>query len=285
MIQASGTAVIEHRDSGETYEILSDDLQFEDVSTHERDMGLEVLWIARVYHPELGELEWSVTEYPQGAISGTPEADVNGHELQTDFHFEIDYPERDVDSEDPDEGDDVVVDPLPRSITEDDAEEMREWFHKNYEDPANSLPYSSVDGGDQWINGGPHTPLEALQQEFDRVYSFEAIEEVARSITDKDGTYDWSPRDRVESSEDRIVRLAERLDRHLPLAERIVSNEETGAFNIVAKLAAKPNFLRATLGQIEDAIDDCLASPSNGLSEQDHEVRKLRRMLSNTRPL
>lgn len=275
MIQTSGTAVIEHRDSGEIYEISSDDLQFEDVSTHERDMGPEILWTARIDHPELGELEWSVTEYPAGAISGTPEADVNGHELQTDFHFEVSFPEPDVDPDDY-----HVDDHLPSSITDGDAEEMREWFLANYEAPANSLPYSSGDGGYQWINGGPYTPLEALQEEFDRVYSFEAIEAVAQSITDEDGTYDWSPRDRVESSEDRIFRLAERLDRHLPLAERIVSNEETGAFNIVAKSAAKPNFLRATLGQIEDALDDCLESPSNGLSEQDHEVRKLRRMLS-----
>ncbi len=130
MIQISGTAVIEHRDSGEIYEISSDDLQFEDVSTHERDMGPEVLWTARIDHPELGELEWSVTEYPAGAISGTPEADVNGHELQTDFHFEISFPEPDVDPDDYD-----VDDHLPSPITDGDAEEMREWFLANYEDP------------------------------------------------------------------------------------------------------------------------------------------------------
>jgi hypothetical protein len=284
MIQVSGTAIIEHRDSGEIFEISSDDLQFEDVSTYERDMGPEVLWTARIDHPDLGELEWSVTEYPQGAISGTPEADVNGHELQRDFHFEVDFPEPDVDPEDPDEDDEYDgnsdVAPLPASITNGDAEEMRQWFLENYEDPTNSLPYSSGDGGYQWINGGPYTPLEALQEEFDRTYSFEAMETVAKSIEDEDGTYEWSPRDREEPSEDRIFRLAERLDRHLPLAESIVSNEETGVFNIIARLAVKPNFLRSTLSQVEDALEDCLASQSNGLKEEDLEVRKLRRMLS-----
>ncbi|NTB88354.1 hypothetical protein G6M36_25585 [Agrobacterium tumefaciens] len=246
-------------------------------------MGPEVLWVARVYHQELGELEWSVTEYPEGAISGTPGADVNGHELETDFDFQIGYSQPDVDPDDPyedDDNEDGYVSSLLSSVTSGDAEEMREWFHANYEDPANSLPHSSADGGYQWINGGPYTTLEALQDEFDRTYSFEAIEAVAKSIEDEDGTYDWSPRDRKESSEERIFRLAERLNRHLPLAERIVPNEETGAFKIVANLAAKPNLLRTTLSRVEDALNDCLASASNGLSEQDHEVHKIRRMLS-----
>ncbi|MBN9987125.1 hypothetical protein [Rhizobium laguerreae] len=278
MIRPIGPAVIRHRDTGEIYEIPSNDLYFEDVSRHERDMGPEVLWSARIDHAELGELEWQVTEYPEGAISGTPEADVNGHELQIDFDFEIDYSAPDVDPDDAADEDDV--DPLPTSITNGDADEMREWFLENYEDPANSLPYSSGDGGFQWVNGGPYSPLEALQEEFDRIYSFESIEAVAESITDQDGTFDWSPRDRSESLDERVFRLAERLDRHLPLAERLVPSEETGAFGMVATLAAKPDLLKATLDRIRDALEDCLSSQSNGLSENDHEVRKLRRMLT-----
>ncbi|MGR6432113.1 hypothetical protein ACU5AY_14460 [Rhizobium sp. PAMB 3174] len=273
MIQTSGTAVIRHRDTRQVYEIPSNELDWEDVSRHERDMGPEVLWTARVYHPDLGELEWSVTEYPEGAISGTPEADLNGHELQTDFHFEIDYPTPDLE---PDDDYDLV----PSSVTDDDAEEMRQWFLENYEDPANSLPYSSKDGGYQWTNGGPYTPLEALQEEFDRVYSFESIEAVAKSVEDEDGTYEWSPRDRSEARDEYVSRIADRLNRHLPLAERIVPNEETGVFQALATLVTKPDLLEATLDRVRDALEDCLASPSNGLSENDHEVRKLRRMLS-----
>ncbi|WP_052201726.1 hypothetical protein [Ensifer sp. ZNC0028] len=275
MIRTTGIAIIQHRESGKIYEISSDDLQFEDVSRYERDMGAEVLWTARVDHPELGDLEWSVTEYPEGAISGTPETDVNGHELQTDFHFEIDYSEPDIDPDDEHE-----IDPLPTSITNSDTQEMRDWFHENYEDPANSLPYSSQDGGYQWINGGPYTPLDALQEEFDSVYSYEAIEAAAQSIIDEDGTYDWSPRDRSESPDNRVFRLAARFDRHLPLAERIVFNEEKVAFQALATIAAKPDLLKATVDRVRDALEDCLSSQSNGLSGNDHEVRKLRRMLS-----
>lgn len=279
MIQVSGTAVIEHRDSGEIYEIHAGDLQLDRVLSQERDMGPGVLWTAHIDHPELGDLEWSVTEYPEGSISGTPDHDVNGHELQTDFSFDVDYEQPEPDYDDPDQESDEP-DPLPASITSGDQEEMRKWFHATYEDPANSLPYSSRDGGYQWINGGPYAPIEVLQEEFDQVYSFEAIEAAAQSIVDEDGTYDWTPRAESESSEARVLRFAARIDRHLPLAERIVLNEETGAFNMVAASAAKPDLLKATLSQIEDALDDCIASQSNGLSEQDHDVRKLRRMLS-----
>ncbi|MDR6755405.1 hypothetical protein J2Y48_000690 [Mycoplana sp. BE70] len=274
MIQTSGTAVIEHRDSGRIYEIPNGDIQWEDMDTYERDMGPEVLWVARVYHDELGELTWSLTEYPEGAISGTPEADVNGHVLRNDFSFEIAYDEPDPDP------DDYVFDNVPSSVSAADAREMREWFHANYEDPANSLPYSSADGGYQWVNGGPYSPLEALQEEFDSAFSFESIEAIAQTIVDEDGTYEWSPRQTTESAEERIVRLASRLDRHLPLAERLVLNEETGAFRAVATLAAKQDLLKATLVQIRDALDDCVALQSNGLAEHDHEVRKLRRMLA-----
>ncbi|MCK4207517.1 hypothetical protein J3U99_22425 [Brucella pituitosa] len=279
MIQASGTAVIQHRDSGKIYEIDAGELQLEAVSSHDRDMGPEVLWSARIDHAELGELEWSIAEYPIGAISGTPDHDVNGHELQSDFHFEIDYerPEPDFDESDEDEDSPVS---LPTSITDGDLEEMRDWFHAHYEDPTDSLPYSTRDGGFQWINGGPFVPIEVLQEEFDSVYSFEAIEAAAQAIIDENGIYDWTSKEDSESSDERVLRFAARLDRHLPLAERIVFNNETGSFNMVATLAAKPDLLKATLSQIEDALDDCLATQSNGLSEQDHEVRKIRRMLS-----
>ena len=57
MIQMSGTAVIEHSKSGEIYEISSGDLHLESMSSIERDMGPEVLWTARIDHPELGDLE------------------------------------------------------------------------------------------------------------------------------------------------------------------------------------------------------------------------------------
>ena len=69
--------------------------------------------------------------------------------------------------------------------------------------------------------------------------------------------------------------LAERL----PQAERIELNPDTGKFRAVPIPVAKPDLLGATLSQVEDALDDALANPSNGLTERSREARVLRRTL------
>lgn len=67
-------------------------------------------------------------------------------------------------------------------------DEMIEWFYDNFEDPANGVPYESREGGYQYYNGGPHDPLEVLQDEFPDV-PFERAEKAAQVIY-RDG-YDW----------------------------------------------------------------------------------------------
>ena len=42
-------------------------------------------------------------------------------------------------------------------------EMMIEWFHQNYEDPAESTPYESAEGGYIWIWGGPYDARDELQ--------------------------------------------------------------------------------------------------------------------------
>lgn len=73
------------------------------------------------------------------------------------------------------------------------VEAMVEWFHMNYEDPANRLPYQTAEGGYQWIWGGPYDAIEELEQEFGDVVDFELIEEAASQIQDENGIYDWAP--------------------------------------------------------------------------------------------
>ncbi len=43
---------------------------------------------------------------------------------------------------------------------------MREWFLDNYEDPAQSLPYESREGGYIWIDGGPYDAHNELYETF-----------------------------------------------------------------------------------------------------------------------
>lgn len=65
----------------------------------------------------------------------------------------------------------------------------------------------------------------------------------------------------------------------MPYSEELVFNEASGAFDIVPVPITNPVLLEATLGQISDALDDILSSPSNGLNEDALEVRRLQRTL------
>ncbi len=66
----------------------------------------------------------------------------------------------------------------------------------------------------------------------------------------------------------------------MPLAEELLQNPETGAFNARPQEIVKPDLLGATLAQVADAIDDVLANATNGLSDNSLEIRKLRRSLA-----
>lgn len=74
----SGKALIKHEKTGQIYEIESDLLDFEVVGTDERNMGPETTYSAVLHHPELGQLVWSLWEYPIGA-ENYRKTDVGSH--------------------------------------------------------------------------------------------------------------------------------------------------------------------------------------------------------------
>ena len=59
---------------------------------------------------------------------------------------------------------------------------MREWFLTNYEDPAQSLPYESREGGYIWIDGGPYDPHEELHGKFGEFVPEEVIERLGDEL-------------------------------------------------------------------------------------------------------
>jgi hypothetical protein len=66
-------------------------------------------------------------------------------------------------------GSDVLPPSQPPDLPgdyEDNIETMVTWFRENFDDPANSLPYASAEGGYQWIWGGPYDAREELEQAF-----------------------------------------------------------------------------------------------------------------------
>lgn len=178
-IKTSGTAIIRHKDTGQVFEIEADEISdlWDSVGADEEPMGIRTTWEASIELPELGTLTWQLWEYPEGAFNGT-DTDVYGHELVSDFQITLEH--------DPDESDALEADEAA-------IEEMMEWFHQNYEDPANRVPYESAEGGYQWIYGGPETPEGALGDNFGSVYRGNLIEQAATKITDDSGIYDWSP--------------------------------------------------------------------------------------------
>jgi hypothetical protein len=70
---------------------------------------------------------------------------------------------------------------------------MVDWFHDNFEDPAQHTPYESAEGGYQYIWGGPYDAMDQISNTF-----LDATEEEVEAAIDaiqSDGTFDWAPID------------------------------------------------------------------------------------------
>ncbi|WP_421207670.1 hypothetical protein [Aeromonas enteropelogenes] len=74
------------------------------------------------------------------------------------------------------------LDSLAYKSKETRAELLRDWFFERYEDPANSTPYNSAEGGYLYIWGGPYDAVEVLSEEFEPWLPFEVIEEIADEL-------------------------------------------------------------------------------------------------------
>ena len=72
-------------------------------------------------------------------------------------------------------------------------EVLKTWFHQNFEDPAESTPHDSSEGGYLFTWGGPYDADEVLWDEFG-TYGIpeDVINEVVREVTE-DGIFDWAP--------------------------------------------------------------------------------------------
>jgi len=182
MVYVHGKARIRHAETGEVYEITPDMIDFQPVGSDERGMGPEITYSAAVDHPQLGQLVWSIWEYPVGAENDR-DTDLGPHELLEDIDFGLEH-------EPPDDSE--ATDDRQARI---DA--LVEWFHEHYEDPAHRLPYESAEGGYQWIYGGPYDAQEALGDNFQD--EPEDIIEAAVEEIESEGQLEWSP---VPTSED-----------------------------------------------------------------------------------
>ncbi len=174
MMIIMGNARIEHADTGVVYEIDKALLDFRVVEMHENEMKNEIRYLAELEHPELGKLTWELREYPSG-LETHHATNVSPHKLLEDIIFRYIDDKSDKNN--------------TRKIK---IDAMVEWFHKNYEDPNNELPYDKDDEyGFAWVYGGPCDAREELQDNFPDE-SEEIIEAAVKKIQ-SDGMVAWSP--------------------------------------------------------------------------------------------
>lgn len=95
------------------------------------------------------------------------------------------------------QGDHIDIDWLRSATSEEQYEALFQWFTNQYEDPVNSLPYISREGGYQYIYGNPVDPDDSFG-EFYGIVPDEIIQEVIQELYDIAGD-GWSPKPSVEN--------------------------------------------------------------------------------------
>jgi hypothetical protein len=87
--------------------------------------------------------------------------------------------------------DPVTNPPKLAGMAKDDAvDAIRGWFFENFEDPAESTPYESAEGGYQYIWGGPYDTRDIIENVFYRRTSKAVIE---AAIDEIDEGMEWVP--------------------------------------------------------------------------------------------
>ncbi len=98
---------------------------------------------------------------------------------------------------------------------------------------------------------------------------------IATEVTEEE----WEAGQGVVAKRIREVQADFLADTALPQAEKIRFDPSSGKFTVEPIEIAKPDLLAATLTEVEDALEDSLASLSNGLGEGSKVVRVVRRTI------
>lgn len=202
IIYTRGTAKIEHSQSNEIFEIHDDELEWEVVGGGERGMGRETIYEAYLDHDDLGDLRWSISEYPAGLEDFT-DTNVGEHRIVSDFDYGLEH-EPEFDDEEPvGLRDRLKANPeWAAALTRGSLVKLLvEWFHYLYEDPANETPYNGREGGYLYVKGGPYNAEEELRSNFEDVVPEDALMAAVEEIQ-SDGLFDWAPSPRHQDSVD-----------------------------------------------------------------------------------
>jgi len=84
----------------------------------------------------------------------------------------------------------IEPDKLKNYSDEEQMAIMREWFHENFEDPAEECPYDSREGGYIYIWGGPYDAREELEMEFGEYVNIKIIDALVDELESQ--CIEWS---------------------------------------------------------------------------------------------
>jgi hypothetical protein len=89
-VSCTGMARIQHKETGEIFDIACEELDWDEQGMGEGSMGVESQHKAVVEHPELGTLIWTLGEYPVGA-EDYRETNTGEHTLVEDLHYCLEH--------------------------------------------------------------------------------------------------------------------------------------------------------------------------------------------------
>ncbi|MEJ5219123.1 hypothetical protein WG622_12780 [Cognatishimia sp. D5M38] len=262
IIYTRGTAKIEHSVSKEIFEIFDDELEWEVVGGDERGMGQETIYEAFVDHDDLGDLRWSISEYPLGVENFT-DTNVGVHRIVSDFDYGLEH-QPDFDEEEPIglrnrlKANPEWATALTRGSL---VKLLVDWFHYLYEDPANETPYNGREGGYLYIKGGPYNAEEELRGNFEDIVPEEALMAAVEEIQ-SDGLFDWAPSPRHQASvafyEDAVADDYQQEEVSFEKLSEIAASEPSAGIGSAEEKAA-----RVTVLEQISALKDELPKPAS----------------------
>jgi hypothetical protein len=140
---------------------------------------------------------------------------------------------------------------------------MREWFFENYENPVESLPYESKEGGYIFIWGGPFDAKEVLYDRFSGIVPEDVIDELVEKL--EGDSIEWSGipgriddylRDAMESN----TKYHETFQKNIHSIEELLSNDVKRGLKKVFYQLLYVNVITALETYLSDAFINSIMS-------------------------
>jgi hypothetical protein len=71
---------------------------------------------------------------------------------------------------------------------------IKTWFLAHYENPIESCPFESAEGGYQYIWGGPYDALDVIARKWGPVFPASVLARIAQRLCDEEECDEWSGR-------------------------------------------------------------------------------------------